>query len=114
MPEDCEQANIAFQTLHQSTTHCFNDQNIPLEDVTQKILDDAKALRTVIDELREVNPNTAEDCSFNHNDVNNEENPERNNIAEEFNYHKIKNDVRIEVSKDGSSTKKQWCYYHSA
>ena len=67
-----------------------------------------------IDELQEVNPNTAEDCSFNHNEVNNQENPERNNIAEEFNYHKIKNDVRIEISKDGTSTKKQWCYYHNA
>ena len=113
MPEDCEQANITFQTLHQSTASCFKGGNIPVEDVAKKILEDAETLRTVIDELQKVNPNTAEDCSSNYNDLNNEENFKRNNIAEEFNYHKIKNDVKIEISKDGSSTKKQWCYYNA-
>ena len=95
MPEDCEQANIAFQTLRQSTASCFKGGNIPVEDIAKKILEDAETLRIVIDELREVNSNTAEDCSSNYNNLNNEENPERNSIAEEFNYHKIKNDVKI-------------------
>ena len=114
MPEDCEQADIAFQRLNKSTEGCFNESNIPLHDVAKNIFDDAEPLRDVIDKLREVNSiNINEDCSINNNNINNEEKPKNNDMGEDhsFNYHKIKNDIKIETCKDGTTTKKQWCYY---
>lgn len=115
VPEDCEQADIAFQRLNKSTEGCFNE-SIPLHDVATNILHDAEPLRKIIDKLREVNPmnnNINEDCSINNKNINNEEKPKNNDVGEDhsFNYHKIKNDIKIETCKDGTSTKKQWCYY---
>ena len=56
VPEDCEQTNNEFQQLTQLTEHCFADYNLPINDVANKIHNDAKYLRTIIEQLYNQNP----------------------------------------------------------
>ena len=65
-PTNCEQTNIVFQQLQQSTKHCFADFNYPINDVAKNILNDADDLRTIIEQLHSQNPpsQTAPECSF--------------------------------------------------
>ena len=37
-PKDCQQTTVAFQQLIQSTKHCFDDSNHPINDVANAIL----------------------------------------------------------------------------
>ena len=58
VPKDCEQTTNAFQQLTQSTEHCFADYNYPINDVANKILNDAQYLHTIIGQLYDLNPNS--------------------------------------------------------
>ena len=97
-PDNCEQANIAFQQLDQSTQHCFERGNIPIRDVARQIGRDARELFKVIDKLLEENRNhhTVEGgCSFS--------------------YKQIENDVKVEnhrQTENGVIVESQWCHYN--
>ena len=98
VPDNCEQTDITFKQLEESTEYCFEDYNIPISDVTRKIWNDAGTLRDVIEKLREGNPmprsHTIKDCSFN--------------------YKQIESDVKVEnymQTEDGVIVENQWCHH---
>ena len=67
-PNNCEQADNAFEQLKNSTDSCFEDYNIPMYTVASKIRRDTEKLRKAVEKLLEVNPRsqTIEDYSFNY------------------------------------------------
>ena len=84
-PKDCQQTTVAFQQLIQSTKHCFDDSNYPINDVANAILSDTEYLRAVIENLYEQNPQS------------------RHNVVElSFNLTAIENIVKVE---------NKWCHY---
>ena len=89
-PNNCEQTDIAFKKLKNSTERCFEDGNIPISTVAKKIKRDADKLRRAVEKLLEVNPrsHTTEDCSFNYTQIESEA--------------KYKQPEKEEI---------QWCYY---
>ena len=96
VPNNCEQADKAFEQLKNSTDSCFEDYNIPMNTVASKIRRDTEKLRKAVEKLLEVNPRsqTIEDYSFN--------------------YKQIENEVMVKTFKQtekGSIAEDQWCYY---
>ena len=96
VPNNCEQADNAFEQLKNSTDSCFEDYNIPMNTVASKIRRDTEKLRKAVEKLLEVNPRsqTIEDYSFN--------------------YKQIENEVMVKTFKQtekGSIAEDQWCYY---
>ena len=95
-PNNCEQADNAFEQLKNSTDSCFEDYNIPMNTVASKIRRDTEKLRKAVEKLLEVNP--------------------RSQTIEEysFNYKQIENEVMVKTFKQtekGSIAENQWCYY---
>ena len=95
-PNNCEQADNAFEQLKNSTYSCFEDYNIPMNTVASKIRRDTEKLRKAVEKLLEVNPRsqTIEDYLFN--------------------YKQIENEVMVKTFKQtekGSIAEDQWCYY---
>ena len=95
-PNDCEQTDIAFEQLKNSTDSCFEDYNIPLNTVASKIRRDTEKLRKAVENLLEVNPrsHTTEDYSFD--------------------YKQIESQVMVKTFKQtikGNIAENQWCFY---
>ena len=85
VPKDCQQTSVAFQQLQQSTEHCFIG-NYPINDIANKILEDARYLRIIIQQLNKQNPQS------------------QNNLEVEYSFNSktIENTVKVE---------NKWCNY---
>ena len=95
-PNNCEQADNAFEQLKNSTDSCFEDYNVPINTIASKIRRDTEKLFKAVEKLLEVNP--------------------RSQTIEvySFNYKQIENEVMVKIFKQtekGSITEDQWCCY---
>lgn len=86
VPNDCGQTTDAFNQLTKSTEQCFDDYNLPINDVAKKVLEDADNLHKIIGQLYKQNPQSQTNAETQYS----------------FDLKLIENAVRME---------NKWCHY---